>query len=184
MKLKFIIALMAAALVSVSAFGKSTITKGDKNILMDNSIVCSFVYDFTNTSIEDTPYQDYLTKQGDKFTKEWFNEVLPLGTKRYVETWNRKNKNGLQVTKDSTAAYKMVIAPSYLNLGSGAASFFIGLGAGGDKLNGTITVYKDDEALLEITVEGQTGNSDNAARNRFGDLMNQLAKDTLNDVLK
>jgi|GEM_PF-1283578 hypothetical protein len=41
--------------------GKSTITKGDKNILQDNSIICSFQHDFTNTSIEDILKQRQIT---------------------------------------------------------------------------------------------------------------------------
>ncbi len=183
MRFKCFLAAFIAASISMTAFADSKITSGDPAVLHDNSIVCKVVYDFAKTSIEDIPFQEYMEQKGEKFVKEWNEEVIPLGLEYYIKAWNKGNKNGLQVAEENDGEYRMVIAPSYINLGSTAAAVWIGFGAGGARFDGTISIYKGDTLILEILVDNQRAGSNVKARYRFAALMKELVKDTFGDVL-
>lgn len=182
MNLKTLFLALLMTVSTLAAMAHTRVTKGDVKVLDNKEITCDISFDFTNTKVEDIPYKEYLEKRGEPFISEWENEVIPYGTEYYSERWNKENKDGLQVSETAGGIYRMVIAPTYLNLGSSAMSTLIGFGAGGCRFDGTISIYKDEELILEMTVSNQRSKSKSLARNRFRDLMVQLVKDTFKSL--
>lgn len=185
---KLLSVALLATIISLTAFAESKIVKGDAGTIKDSNIKCSVEFDFSKTSIyskisiENIPYDEFLQRKGDKFTKEWNEEVIPLGLEQYIKSWNGYNKNGLSITDQEGCDYKMVIQPTYLNLGDAAMSTLIGFGAGGDRFDGNISIYHGEDLILVIQVDNQHGKSKGQAKHRFANLMKELGKNIIKSI--
>lgn len=80
----------------------------------------------------------------------------------------------------------MIFDVNELDMGSGAASFFIGFGAGGAKMSGTMYLLKGKNSVPVLTVEidGQTGRSGVTEIARRMDLYGELAEDMVKTLKK
>lgn len=80
----------------------------------------------------------------------------------------------------------MVFDVNEMDMGSGAASFFIGFGAGGAKMSGTMYLFQGTNSVPVLTVEidGQTGRSGMTEIARRLDLYGELAEDMVKAMKK
>lgn len=175
----FFVSLMAVA----TSFADSKVKYGDVSVLKDERARFSVEFDFSNTIVEDLPYEQYLASRNDDWNRDWPSD-REKGLKAFVDKWNKKNRKGMKATTSENAPYKLVIRPSYINFGSAALSWVIGFGAGGMKISGTMDLYKGNERVLSIEVVDQTGKSKLTETKRFKSLMYELADDTYKDIME
>lgn len=138
--MKRILFALILLVVSINAIANSKVTSGDKNILRDASGSFIVEFDFTNTKVENKPYKEYIASRSSEWNRDWQKDCK-TGIGFFIKKWNRNNKKGMMATEDKTAAYRLVIKPSYINFGSAAMSWTIGFGAGGMKMSCTMELY-------------------------------------------
>lgn len=184
MKKLIFLLVMACSVLKLSAEESIVIKSGDASIVKDATIVASVVFDYSNTMLDGNPLMEQLKSRGEDFVRDWPQESKECEAE-FVIRWNKKNKKGLQVTADEGKSYRMVVTVDQLDMGSFAASFLLGMGAGGAKMSGKVNLYKEGEAdpVLSISVDGQTGKSEYSEQGRRTSLYKELVDDML-DVLK
>lgn len=181
-----LIGAVIAIFLAMPAFSRETIEVecGDMSIVNNKDIVATLKFDYTNMIIEEKPYMEYLKAEGEKKVEEWPSQVASSEA-RFVKCWNKENKKGMQVTTEEGGEYTLVVVISDLNMGSTAASFWIGLGAGGAKMSGMMYILKGNSnvPVLTMSIDGQTGKSGVSDVSRQSNLYGALAEDLL-DRLK
>ena len=165
MKKWMILALLT--FVATVSFAKKklnvSVESGDISVVCEKGKTASLVFNYDGLIIEGKPAQEYLTHQSADHLKDWPEDNKKVAA-YFLEKWNEKNKDGLQLVDGAKADYKMQIHVTYLDLGSVAGAMF-GLKRtdGGCLVTATITI-KDNKGktLCKIKVDELKGPSTKA----------------------
>lgn len=179
---KFILSLLVV-FAAITASADNYLSSGDVKILKDQKSTFSVEYDFIDAVVEGVPYKEYVASRPAEWQRDWPSD-REAGREVFVERWNKKNRGGMKATLSSGGRYRLVIKPTYINFGSAALAWTIGFGAGGMCMSGTVELYDNDEKVLVIKVDNQTGKSKLTETKRFKSLMEELADDVYKDVVK
>lgn len=128
---------------------------------------------------------EHLKSMGNDYVRDWPSQSL-ASESYFMQCWNKDNKNGLQVVSTGENEYSMIFTVSEMDMGSGAASMFIGFGAGGAKMSAMMYIFKGNNNVPVLTVEidGQTGRSAMTELARRVDLYGELAEDLVKTLEK
>lgn len=179
--MKKVLLFIACLFATVNMMADNFVKSGDINILKDPKASCSVEVDYTNAKIEDKAYKDYLASRDAEWNQEWPG-MQEQGRLSFIKQWNKENKKGMKAVTGKDAPYRLVIKPAELNLGNLAMSYFIGFGAGGMKMSGTVELYKGNQRVLVIGVKDQTGKG-TREKARIKSLFEELAEDIHDDLL-
>lgn len=165
--------------------GSIKVISGDIAVFNNNGITASLIFDYSNLKIEGTPYQNWLKEKGNDYVRDW-PEQCKASEEYFIRCWNKDNDKGLQVTSSEGKEYYMIIDAREMDMGSAAASMFVGFGAGGAKLTGTMYIFKQgcDIPCLTVEIDGQTGRSAVTEMARRIDLYGELAEDMVKTIKK
>ena len=180
--MKKVLLFICCLFATMTALADSAVKSGNASVLKEAGANFSVEIDFTHAKIEDKSYKAYLKTRDEEWNQEWPG-LVEEGRKAFIKAWNGKNKKGMTAVTGKTAPYRLVIKPSDMNLGNLAMSYFIGFGAGGMKMSGTIELYKGSKKVLVISVKDQTGRG-TKEKARIKSLFKELAQDTYEDVVK
>lgn len=128
--------------------------------------------DFSKTMVKDQTLVDYLKGRGEDFVADWPKDqdrALEFFTYRF----NKKNKDGLQVSKDAKdAKYKMIIHVDWMDMGNGASGFmpWSSSKAGGVILKGTMDIIdqKVEKYVCRLSFDEIKGNGNPSETARLG----------------
>lgn len=171
--------LLALLLATVPSWaGNINVLSGDLSVIKNPDITATVIFDYSDLMIEGKPWKEHLESRGEDFVRDWPSESTQSEA-YFIKCWNKDNKKGLQVTTIKGKEYTMVFDVNEMDMGSGAASFFIGFGAGGAKMSGTMYLFEGTNSVPVLTVEidGQTGRSGMTEIARRLDLYGELAED-------
>lgn len=165
--------------------GNINVLSGDLSVINNPEITATVIFDYSDLMIEGKPWKEHLESRGEDFVRDWPTESTQSEA-YFIKCWNKDNKKGLQVTTTKGKDYTMVFDVNELDMGSGAASFFIGFGAGGAKMTGMMYLFQGDNSVPVLTVEidGQTGRSGMTEIARRLDLYGELAEDMVKTMKK
>lgn len=178
--------LLALLLATAPSWaGDINILSGDLTVIKNPEITATVIFDYTDLMIEGKPWKEHLESRGEDFVKDWPSESTQSEA-YFIKCWNKDNKKGLQVTTTKGNDYTMVFDVNEMDMGSGAASFFIGFGAGGAKMSGMMYLFQGNNSVPVLTVEidGQTGRSGITEIARRLDLYGELAEDMVKTMKK
>ena len=150
MKKMMMMALMAFMAMAVQAADdRVTLLSGDGQWLKESGKTTTVEMDYSKTSCENQPLNEYLKSRGEKNVADW-PKVAQEGFEKFIEQFNRRNKKGLQAVESGNADYKIKIIVKKLDLGStGASVVFGGLGsAGGAEISGTMIVTDNSGKMV------------------------------------
>lgn len=163
---------------------KVTLTSGSGNYLRDADKTATLEIDYSKTIVEGKEkLQAYLKSRGEDHVKDW-PKVAEATKKQFVETFNKKNKKGLQIVESGKADYQMKFIVEKLDFGStGVSVVFGGLGsAGGAEVSGKLIVTdKGGKKVAEYEVFEVRGNgsTDFSETRRLGTCYVNVVKMTL-----
>lgn len=182
---KMLLALFMAFTVTISKAGDITVLSGDLSYMNNPSITATVRFDYANCYIEGQPYMEYLQKRGSDFVANWPSESQ-MSEDYFIKCWNHDNKKGMKLSVAAKGDYTMVIVVKEMDMGSGAASFFVGFGAGGASMSGVMYLFKGSNyvPLLTVDIDGQTGRSGMTEMVRRNDLYGELAEDMVKAMQK
>lgn len=180
--MKKLLLLSLCLFAAIGMWADSFVESGDVSILKDASATFSVEISFTGSTIEGKAYKDYLATRDAEWNAEW-PELQETGRLAFIKQWNKKNKKGMLAVQGKDAPYRMVIKPAMLDLGNTAVAYFVGFGAGGMKMSGSIELYKGSKKVIVIKVKDQTGTGTRESQ-RITSLFRELADDTWKDILK
>ena len=139
--------MMIALLTFVATVGFAkkklnvNVVSGDVSVVCQEGKTAAVEFNYDDLIIEGKPAQEYLANQSANHLKDWPEDNRKVAT-FFLEKWNEKNKDGLQLLeKGAKADYKMLIHVTYLDLGSTAGAMW-GLKRtdGGCIVTATITI--------------------------------------------
>lgn len=171
--------LLALLLATVPSWaGDINVLSGDLSVVKNPEITATVIFDYSDLMIEGKPWKEHLESRGEDFVRDWPAESAQ-SEGYFIACWNKDNKKGMQTTLSKGNEYTMVFDVNEMDMGSGAASFFIGFGAGGAKMSGTMYLFQGTNSVPVLTVEidGQTGRSGVTEIARRLDLYGELAED-------
>jgi hypothetical protein len=177
MKLKEVTLFLLCFVASPSVAKNSiTVDSGDLSVVKNSEITATVLFDYTDLRIEGKPYMEHLESKGKDYVRDWPTESL-TSESYFMKCWNHDNEDGMQVTSTKGNDYTMVFVVSDMDMGSGAASAFIGFGAGGAKMSGKMYIIKGNSNIpvLTVTIDGQSGRTD---------LYGELAEDLVDAINK
>ena len=154
------------------------VKSGDVSVMKIPSVALLEI-NFSDAYVDGETMEEYQKKRGDKFVRDW-NEEVALVHVFFQKIFNYKNKKGMLLTTDANdASYKMVINVTNLNMGDGWSSFapFSGR-AGGMLINGYIDIIDIDnnEAVCTLNFDGVKGSGQTSVRGRIQMVFLVLAK--------
>lgn len=182
---KFIFILFVVCTATISKAGDINVISGDLSVVGNSSITATVRFDYASMYIEDQPYMEYLEKRGADFIRNWPSESQ-MSEEYFIKCWNHDNKKGMQLSVAAKSDYMMVIVVKEMDLGSSAASYFVGFGAGGARMDGMMYLFKGSNhvPLLAVEIDGQTGRSGITEMIRRNDLYGELAEDMVKALQK
>ena len=186
MKNKVLGVLITLLLVSVASYaGNITIVSGDLSFFKNPSIRATVKFDYNDLILEGKPYMEQLKSRGDDFVKDWPSEST-TSEAYFIKCWNKDNDEGMQITKSEGNEYLMYFHVKEMHMGSGAASMFVGFGAGGASMSGTMYIFKNLNSVpvLVVDIDNQTGRSGMTEIVRRTDLYGELAEDLVKTLKK
>ena len=124
------IAIMAFLSMQIVARNAIKVVCGDLSVFNNPDITASVLFDYEDLRIEGKPYMEHLRSRGNDFVRDWPQEST-TSENYFIKCWNHDNEDGMQVTSSPNQDYIMVFDVSDMDMGSGAASMFVGFGAGG-----------------------------------------------------
>ena len=180
---KTMMVLMAIMMaLSVSAKDdKVSVISGNGKALTESGKTATVEFDYKNTVVEEGgKLMDYLKKRGEENVKDW-PEVAAYAKGRFIESFNKKNKKGVQVVDADKADLKMKIIIEKMDFGNtGVSVVFGGLGsAGGAEITGKLIVTdKGGKKLAEYELHQIRGGgaTDFTESKRLGSCYENLAK--------
>lgn len=178
--------LLALLLATVPSWaGDINVLSGDLSVVKNPEITATVIFDYSDLMIEGKPWKEHLESRGEDFVRDWPAESAQ-SEGYFIACWNKDNKKGMQTTLSKGNEYTMVFDVNEMDMGSGAASFFIGFGAGGAKMSGTMYLFQGTNSVPVLTVEidGQTGRSGMTEIARRLDLYGELAEDMVKAMKK
>ncbi len=151
------------AFVAFSAQADSIIVNsGDFNFLYEAGSTAIVEIDFSSAVVEDgETIDEYLKRNGEDYVKDWPD--VQQETKKFLcDVFNRKSKNGLQLSMADTGTYKMTIKINEIDFGNTAnAIIFNPLGGtkqGGAKMVADVDVVNvatgENVCSLYVSVQG------------------------------
>lgn len=182
---KILFVLIMACIATASRAGDINVISGDLSVIRNSSITATVRFDYGALYIEGLPYKEHLQRRGSDFVANWASESQ-MAEEYFIKCWNHDNDRGLQLAFASRSEYTMVIVVNNMDMGSGAASYFVGFGAGGAKMDGMMYLFKgtDYVPLLTVEIDGQTGRSGLTEMVRRNDLYGELAEDMVKAIEK
>ena len=182
---KIIFILFTICTATIGKAGDIKVLSGDLSVVNNPSITATVRFDYAALYIEDQPYMEYLEKRGADFVRNWPSESQ-MSEDYFIKCWNHDYKKGMKLSVAAKSDYMMVIVVNEMDMGSGAASYFIGFGAGGAKMSGMMYLFKGNNhvPLLTVEIDGQTGRSGLTEMVRRNDLYGELAEDMVKAIQK
>ena len=128
---------------------------------------------------------EHLRSRGNDFVRDWPQEST-TSENYFIKCWNHDNEDGMQVTSSPNQDYIMVFDVSDMDMGSGAASMFVGFGAGGATMSAKMYIFKkgNNIPVLVVNINGQSGRSGMTEIVRRVDLYGELAEDLVETLQK
>ena len=176
--LSYSAALLAANPVTVHSGNISVIKR---------PVIALLEINFADTNVENETIDEYLSRRGKVFIREWRASVESTNTS-LPKFFNSTNKKGMQLTtKAIDASYKFVIYVDYLNTGDShsgtiaqfANPWFIGAGkAGGMLMQGTVDIIdlRTGKVVCSLDVNGIKGKGNMSFEHRLQSMLNYLAQ--------
>jgi len=143
--------------------------------------LCEFVIDTSETLIEGKSIDSYAASRSN-WSKADFNNDMNICRAAFIEKFNKKNSNGMQMTT-SSAPYKLTYKLKSLDLGNTALSFLT-FTKGGCNMSGTAELSKDGQVIATIDVVNQGGGNGRSESLRLELMFKRWAKKLIKDCLK
>lgn len=125
MKKIFSLLILSALVLNVFAKGSPVkFVKGDFSVLKNpaNEIVVELDMSKVKLSDSGKSWNQFIKDSGSDYVRDWPDEKKKLESYFWV-MYNKKNKKGAQVHQESkTPAYKIIVRPGEIDLGSRAAA--------------------------------------------------------------
>ena len=180
-----LIAIMAFLSMPIVARNAIKVVCGDLSVFNNPNITASVLFDYEDLRIEGKPYMEHLRSRGNDFVRDWPQEST-TSENYFIKCWNHDNEDGMQVTSSPNQDYIMVFDVSDMDMGSGAASMFVGFGAGGATMSAKMYIFKkgNNIPVLVVNINGQSGRSGMTEIVRRVDLYGELAEDLVETLQK
>lgn len=78
--------------------------------------------DYSKATVNGQTLDGYLKSRGEDFVRDWPDDAKKA-REYFIVRFNKKNKNGLQITREGEAKYKIVFQISSLDMGNGGSAF-------------------------------------------------------------
>lgn len=179
--MKKIFMLLAAVLVSMSAWADAEVKDGNLAPLKNADARVLITWDYSKMTIEDKAPAEFLKEKGPDWEKDYPAEVS-AGEAAFDVLFNKKDKKYAQITDDDEAAqYEFIIHVDKFHYGSLGAAIAFGGFARGAHIEGTVEVIKlaDKSKIASIQFEcsGAAAYSNEARRVlAYQDLAKDMAK--------
>jgi hypothetical protein len=125
MKRAFLFVFVVITALCVHAEENIRVKSGNVSVIKKKD-VASLFFDYSTTVAEGQPLMEYLKERGDDYVRDWPDEREECEY-TFLKEWNSKNKKGLKLTKDTDAAYRLVVTVEYIDFGSSENLFLSGL---------------------------------------------------------
>ena len=172
-KLMMMARMMLVAVAAQAQDDKVTLTSGDGKAIIASDKTATLEFDYSSTTTEGKPLQEYLKGRGEDVVKDW-PEIAKVARQRFIETFNKKNKKGVKIVEGDDADLKIKITVEKLDFGNAAtAVVFGGFGsAGGAEITAKMAVTDAktgaEVATYEIFEVRGTGTYDFSEGKRLG----------------
>lgn len=179
--MKKLMMLLAAAVVSLSAWADAEVKSGSMSELKNADVRVLITWDYSKMTIEDKKPAEYLKEKGPDWEKDYPAEVA-AGESAFDVLFNKKDKKYALITDDEDAAqYELVIHVDKFHYGSLGAAIAFGGFSRGAHIEGTVDVIKRSDkskvATIEYDCSGGAAYSNEARRVlAYQDLAKDLAK--------
>jgi len=176
---KSLLSIATCLLCTVSVFAANTVSvTSGKSAALKVSSKALFEVDYSATTIEDLPLDEYLQKRGEDYVKNWAKDT-DYAAKYFIDRFNKKNKGLKIVSNQSEASYKIVIHVNILDMGNSASMFipFASAKAGGIIMTGTVDIVdiKSNEVVCSLAADQVKGGAHVSATVRMGLMFMELA---------
>lgn len=179
--MKKIMMLLAATLISLSAWADAEVKSGSMKELKNPDARVLVTWDYSKMTIEDKSVDEFLKEKGSDWQRDYPAEVA-AGEAAFDVLFNKKDKKYALITDDEDAAqYELVIHVDKFHYGSLGAAIAFGGFARGAHIEGTADVIKlsDKSLVASITFDcsGSAAYGNEARRIlAYQDLAKDLAK--------
>lgn len=116
--------------------------------------------DYSKAKVNGNTLDGYLKSRGEDFVRDWPDDAKKA-REYFIVRFNKKNKKGLQITREGEAKYKIVFQISSLDMGNGGSTFipFASAKAGGVIVSGILEVVNTatDQAVCCLDVDEVKG---------------------------
>jgi len=176
---KSLLSIATCLLCAVSAFAANTVSVASgKSAVLKESSKALLEVDYSATTIENLPLDEYLQKRGEDYVKNWPKDT-DYAAKYFIDRFNKKNKGLKIVSNQSEASYKIVIHVQELDMGNSGSMFipYASAKAGGIIMIGTVDIVdiKSNEVVCTLAVDQVKGGAHVSATVRMGLMFMELA---------
>ena len=177
--LKPLLSIATCLLCAVSVFAANTVSVASgKSAALRESSKALLEVDYSATTIDGQPLDEYLQKRGEDYVKNWPKDT-EYAAKYFTDRFNKKNKGLKIVSDESDASCKIVIHVQKLDMGNSGSMFipYASAKAGGVIMVGTVDIVdiKSNEVVCTLAADQIKGGAHVSTTVRMGLMFMELA---------